>query len=366
MVGCDLHDKTMLLKVASGRDKAEKRSFANTRSGRKAMLTNLAKRSAVGGGAKVIFAYEASSQGFGLCDQLTGAGIECHVLAPTRIARSVRHRRNKTDEKDADQILELVRAHVLAGVTLPSVWVPDLQTRDDREVVRARLDVAGKLVRIKTQVRTFLKRNGVQKPSRTGKAWTATYNAWLRGLLTPRSTLSFGARVGLRTLLRQMKTLQEEIEWLDGQVAALTELHRYAEPARDLMKVKGVGLLTAMVFLTEMGDLSRFANRKQIGSFLGLVPSANESGETDDRKGHITHQGSDRVRKVLCQAVWSRVRTDPKEGTVYERIVAKNPKHKKIAVVAIMRRLAVRLWHIGLTAQRRAGCFAEETVSAVA
>ena len=106
-------------------------------------------------------------------------------------------------------------------------------------------------------------------------------------------------------------------------------------------------MLTAIVFLTELGDLSRFANRRQIAAYLGLAPSSHESGQRNDRKGHITHQGSSRVRKVLCQAAWTRVRCNEQEKAVYERIKAKNPKKKKIAVVASMRRLAVRLWHLG-------------------
>ena len=107
----------------------------------------------------------------------------------------------------------------------------------------------------------------------------------------------------------------------------------------------GVGVLTALVFLTELGDVARFANRRQVASYLGLSPTSNESGEATDRKGHITRQGSSRVRKVLCQATWSRVRNDPEEKVVYERIKAKNPKKKKVAVVAAMRRLAVRMWY---------------------
>ena len=366
MVGCDLHDKNMLLKIAVGRGKADKRLFGNTLGGRRAMVADLKKRSASAGGAEVIFAYEASCQGFGLYDEVTEAGHECHVLAPTLIARSVRHRRSKTDEKDADRILEILRAHVLAGIDLPSVWVPDLQTREDREVVRARLDVADKLARLKAQVRMLLKRNGVRKPSKLGKGWTGAYGAWLLGLTAARSELSHGARVGLASLLRQMRAVEEEIQSLGMEVAALSRKPRYAKPAFMMTLEKGVGQLTAMVFLTEMGDLSRFSNRKQVGCFLGLAPSANESGETSDRKGHITHQGPYRVRKVLCQAVWARVRTDLAAAEAYDRIVSRNPKHKKIAVVAMMRRLAVRLWHVGLETQRASGCFDQNELDAVA
>ena len=95
---------------------------------------------------------------------------------------------------------------------------------------------------------------------------------------------------------------------------------------QQLTKLKGVAAPTAMVFLAEMGDLSRFSNRKQIGAYLGLVPSSDETGEGHQRKGHITRQGSPRVRRVLCQATWSRVRTDKNEQLVYGGICAKNPR----------------------------------------
>jgi transposase len=120
----------------------------------------------------------------------------------------------------------------------------------------------------------------------------------------------------------------------------------------ELMKLKGVGVLTALVFLTEVGDLGRFENRRQISAYLGLAPSAHETGQCGDRKGHITRQGPSRVRRVLCQATWSRIRSDGAAQIAYQRLVKKNPKRKKIAVVAGMRQLAVLMWHRG---QERAG-----------
>jgi transposase len=350
MVGCDVHDERILVKVAEDRGKAETLMIENTISGRKTMFRELKRSSREAGGAEVVMAYEASCQGFGLYDEAVAAGCECHVLAPTKIARSVQHRRRKTDERDADRILDLLRGHLLAGNELPAVWVPDIQTREDREIVRARLDVSEKAASVKTQVRTLLKRNGVQKPSHLPKCWSKTFEAWLRGLTAPSGSLTYGARVALASLLRQKEALEEEIARLDQEVEALSETVRYAEPARAMMAEKGVGLLTAIVFLTEMGDLNRFENRKQVGAYVGLVPSSDESGE-GERKGHITHLGPWRVRRALCQATWARMRTDPAEAIVYERLTRKNPKHRKIAVVALMRRLAVRLWHIGRETQ---------------
>src|SRR5690606_30919032 len=113
-----------------------------------------------------------SSRGFGLHDDLRKADIECFVLAPTRIARSSKHSRSKNDGRDANQLLELLRAHVLAGNDLPAVWVPDPQTRDDRELVRMRLAVGDRLTMVKNQVKSLLKRNEVRPPDVAGKGWT--------------------------------------------------------------------------------------------------------------------------------------------------------------------------------------------------
>ena len=182
MVGCDLHDRSMLLKIARGREEAKKRSFSNDAGGRAAMIEYLRAEAEAAGAAKVLFAYEASGQGFGLYDELTDAGFECHVLAPTKMPPSAKQRKNKTDERDALRVLEVVRGHVLAGNSLPSVWIPDLQTRDDRELVRARLDAGRKLTRLKAQVQSLLKRNKVARPACVGRGWNDRFRTWLAGL----------------------------------------------------------------------------------------------------------------------------------------------------------------------------------------
>ena len=267
------------------------------------------------------------------------------MLAPSNIARFGKHRRSKTDEKDAEHLLEILRGHYLAGNKLPCVWVPSKQTRDDRELLRARLDAHDKSVAVKTQVRTLLKRNGISKPAGTGQGWTVKYRAWLQALVECDEPLGFGARRNLDSLIRQNETLEKEVARFDDDIRLLAQQSRYAANVAKLCTIKGVGVFIAMVFLTEIGDPGRFTNRRQIGAYLGLVPSYNESGETDDRKGHITHQGPARVRYVLTQAVWNRVRYDAQEKAIYDRLVLKNPRHKKVAVVAGMRRLAIRMWH---------------------
>lgn len=347
MVGCDLHDKSMLLKIAVGCQKPTVETWGTDPDSVVLLiryLTNWAQRL---GGARVLFAYEACGFGFRLHDELSDAGIECYVLAPSKMHKSVKHRKRKTDERDAQFILDSLRSYVLAGVEMPLVWVPDPQTRDDRELVRRRLAIAEDASAAMVRIRWLLKGHGIKVAP--ANAWTDEYWQWLDQLAN--GGLPAGAGAALASLMRQVKWLWSERDILDEQVFALAKAERHCPVVSALCRHKGVGTLTAMVFLTEMGDLSRFANRRHIGSFLGLVPSSHETGESADRKGHITRQGPGRVRKVLCQAVWSRLRCDKHEREAYDRVVLRNPKHKKKAVVARMRTLAVVLWHTGLEAQ---------------
>jgi transposase len=347
MIGCDLHDKSMLLKIAADREKPILRTWGTDASARRAMIADLRRRAERAGATRIVFAYEACGFGFLLHDELSAAGIEAYVLAPSKMERSAKHRKRKTDEKDAQLILNIVRAFVLAGVAMPSVWIPDLLTRDDRELIRRRLAVAQDSAAAQIRIQWLLKGNGIE--AAPAKSWTQEYWEWLEVL--QRSRLGPGAAAALASLMRQVEWLWSEIERLDGQIKTLSQAPRYAPAVAVLRRHKGVGLLTAMVYLSEMGDLSRFANRQQVGSYLGLTPSSFETGENSDHKGHITRQGPSRVRKVLCQAVWSRLRVVESERAAYDRIVLRNPKHKKIAVVARMRALGIQMWHLGLAAR---------------
>lgn len=345
--GMDVHDKTIVTQTSLGSGDPELRSWKNTQAGRKAMI-----RYFQGKGAKrILCAYEASSVGYGLYDQLRAEGIECHILAPTKIKRSQKDRKDKTDAKDALRILQVLRNHVFAGDDLPTVWVPDLEMRDDRELVRARLEVGKKVSSLKAQIRSLLKRNGAKKEAGVGKAWTLSFKNWLLDLACARRAgLGAGARVALFSLLQNLKFLEGEESRLEREIEALAEEGRYRASSRALLKLPGIGTLTAMVFLTEMGDLGRFRNRRKVGAYLGLIPSSFESGDKEDRKGHITREGPSRIRKVLNQSTWARIRLVEKVKESYEGLILRNPKKKKIAVVALMRRLAIEMWHVAKNA----------------
>jgi transposase len=343
-VGIDLGDKNSVARIAVDREKSERLGFINTRSGRERLFREVRRRIELAGDARVVMAYEASSCGFILHDEAESMGMECHVLAPTKMEKSVEQKKNKNDDRDADDVLEKLRGHVLAGNRLPKVWIPNSETRDDREVPRARLALSERQTQVKAQIQMLLKRHGLEKPSDLGTTRSKAYRQWLQSL-SERESVGWGTRNSLASLLRQLKDIEEEMENLDKLVQCLSQQPRNKPVVEALMKEKGVGLLTALVYRTEIGQASRFRRGRHVGKFVGLTPTSHESGQQGDRKGHITRQGPPRLRKMICQASWVHVRHDPQERQVYQRLVAKNPKKKKIALVAVMRRLSVRLWY---------------------
>lgn len=362
MIGCDLHENSMMLAVAHGTEKP--RFIALNNDGKdRAKLVEMLRQESQKTKADVFLVYESCGLGYGLYDEITEAGFQCAMLAPSKIAKSTKSRKNKTDKRDAELLLSILRGHLYGGNELPDCYVPDEETRDDRLVVRMRVEVGQKLAECKRQATSLLKQAGMKKPDNVGKSWTKSHRAWLENLT--QTGPGFGFQQALSSLLRQVQWHEEEVERLDEAVEALTETQRYAEPVRDLCEIKGVGILTAMVFLTEVGDMGRFSNRRQIAAYLGLVPTADESGEVADRKGHITRQGPWRVRKVLNQAARNAARYDPLMHARYVAIVNKNPKKKKIGIVAIMRHLAILMWHRASEVQRAATETHEPAAAAV-
>lgn len=342
--GIDLGDKKSVARIAVNRENSERFTFINTKAGRYRLFGELKRRVAqLRKPAKIVMAYEASSCGFVLQDEAQALKMQCSVLAPTKMEKSVEQKKHKNDDRDGEDVLEKVRAHVLAGNKLPTVWVPDVATRDDRELVRCRLDVADKQTQIKAQIQMLLKRFGIEKPSSL-RGWSTFYEQWLDGL-SQGEELGWGTRHSLASLLRQLRAIQAELQQLDAAIKQLSKHERHEPIVQALMQEKGVGLLTAMVYRSEIGSAGRFRRGRRMGKYVGLTPSSHESGQQQDRKGHITRQGSPRLRKVLCQAGWSHLRHDAEAREFYLRLVAKNPKKKKIAVVAVMRKLAIRLWH---------------------
>jgi transposase len=342
-IGADVHDKNIAIRKAVRDGDSIKETVRNRPSDIYHMVKRLWAWAHKEGCNKIIVVYEASGSGYGFHDILTEKGIDCRILAPTKIAFSVKDRKMKTDDRDAVRLLQVLRNSIFAGDKLPSIWIPSDEVRDDRELVRASLDLRNKATAVKTQIQCLLKRNRLRKPENMKDNWTKKHIDWIS--TTCVSNLSNGTAVILTSLMRQYLSLEEEIKFLKQEIKKLSRTERYAAAVCALENIQGIGTMSAMVFLTEIGDLNRFDNRRQIGSYFGLAPSSHESGDKNDRKGHITYAGSSRMRKCLCQAIWCRVRKSGYDKFEYDHLRKGSKKRNGLAIVALMRKLSIKMWH---------------------
>jgi transposase len=251
-------------------------------------------------------------------------GHELWVGDPAEIrARAVR--RQKTDTRDAEHLLDL-----LVSKRFPRVWVPTPEERDIRQLLKHR----DKLVKMQTSVRNQLHFLAMsQGVCRKRKLWSARGRQELEGL-----RLGPWASRRRQELVDLLDGLGPRLEELDRAVKA--EALRRGEAAR-LMEQQGVGPVTALAFVLTVGPVERFANSRKLVSYLGLNPSEASSGG-HQRLGHISKQGNEMMRWLLVEAGHTAARLDPELRRVYQRL--KFRRGGRVAKVAIARRLAVRLY----------------------
>jgi transposase len=251
-------------------------------------------------------------------------GHELWVGHPAEIrARAVR--RQKTDTRDAEHLLDLLLAH-----RFPRVWVPTPQERDLRQLLKHR----DKLVRIRTSVKNQLHYLAMsQGVCRKRKLWSGRGRAELEGLF-----LGPWATRRRQELLALLDRLAPQIEELDQ--AVLNEALNRPE-AVLLMGQRGVGPVTALAFVLTLGPVERFPNSRKVVSYLGLNPSEYSTGGRQ-RLGHISKQGNAMLRWLLVEAGQTAAQFDPELRRKYLRL--KFRRGAKVAKVAIARQLAVRLY----------------------
>lgn len=274
--------------------------------------------------APALIGLEACGNSQWCIDLLERLGHEVRVGDAAKI-RSSETRKQKTDRRDAAQILKL-----LLEERFPRIWRPSAEERDLRQLLIHR----HKLVEIRSRVKNGLQHlalnQGMQKGSRL---WSVRGRAAFQNL-----ALEGWSAKRRADLLHLLSELDAEVSGLDAAVGAAAEQHAQA---RLLMTQPGVGPVTALAFALTIGDVGRFAHSGQLASYVGLIPREHSSGGRQ-RLGAITKQGNRFVRQLLVEAAQTAVRLD--EGFRREYQHRCHHKPKGVAKVAAARKLAVRLY----------------------
>jgi transposase len=238
----------------------------------------------------VAVVYEAGPTGFDLCRALSAAGIRCEVAAPSKLQRPAGDR-VKTDARDAVHLARLLRLDEVTAVAIPT-----REQEAARDLVRAREDCRGDLMRARHRLSKLLLRHGIVYVG--GKAWTGKHDAWLRAQRLVPSATMLAFEAGYDAVLGT----QARRDRLDEAIETMAADCEFTPLVRRLACLRGISTLTAFGLAVEIGDWHRFTGNT-IGSFVGLVPSESSSGASRVQ-GPITKTGNSHARRLLIEAAW--------------------------------------------------------------
>jgi transposase len=293
---------------------------------------------------KVTLCYEAGYDGFWLARFLEQRGIECLVMEPASLRVTRRARRVKTDRIDVESILHTLIAwcrgerHVCSMVVIPSVAEEDLR-RSHRERDRLVRERTAHINRIKG----LLFGQGIR-----GINVKRHYKT-----LTPAELVTGDGRPLPERLGRE---LTREIERLAQVQAQIVEIERERDTAptpcvaterkrHQLLRLKGLGPALSSTLTREV-YYRRFANRRQVASYIGIAPSAYDSGDGHRSQG-ISKAGNRLARVAMVEAAWLWLRHQPDSALslwFHERTQGQKGRIRRVMIVALARKLAIALW----------------------
>src|SRR6266851_6090060 len=270
-------------------------------------------------------AFEAAFGWGWLVELLEDYGFDPHLVHPLR-CKAIASARLKNDKVDAAILAQLLRADLL-----PEAWIAPPQVRQLRALLRHRAS----LVRVGTQQRNRIHAVAADHGyDRSASYWTGPGRGWLAELDLPAAS-----REIVTDCLAVIDALAVLIDRLDGELHARAK----ADPrVKALRTLPGVGEFTALVMVAEIGDISRFPSARKLASWAGLTPTVRGS-DLKVRHGHISKQGSVWLRWALNQAAQTAKRS-PEFAATYSAITKR--RGKKIATIAVARKLLTRAWHL--------------------
>jgi len=355
-LGLDVHKATITVAVAEDDDRPPERwdKIPNEPAAVRKMVTRLSRD-----GCRLKAVYEAGPTGYGLQRQLTDLGVECAVAAPALIPHE-RGKRVKTDTRDAVNLARLLRR---GDVT--AVWVPDREHEALRSLVRARFDAKEDHQRARQRLAKFLLQEGVRPPHGV-RAWTLRYHRWLDQIQLEQPP----AQVVFEDYRAVERAAKERVKRLDQELRTWAQESSRMAVIMALQILRGIGFLTAVTIVAEVGDFRRFAFARGFMSFIGVVASEHSSGERQQRGG-ITRAGNRYLRHVIVQSAHharhapciSRELSKRLEGMPSELVEIAQKSQQRLhyryrslsrrigrpkAVVAVGRELAGFVWALGV------------------
>jgi transposase len=281
-------------------------------------------------------AYEAGFSGFGLCESLKEHGINCLVVNAADIPTADRDAEFKTDPRDAAKI-----ARCLRSGELHSIHIPTKTLQGDRGLARLHDQFKRDVIRQKCRIKMNLYYFGLKIPAQYDDQgrWSRPFISWLYNveMPSPNATVLLKNQMGQFIYVLGMKRNTEA--WL----RALSKTPAYQKQTDLLLSVPGIGRLTAIKFLLQLGQIQRFRNLNALCNYIGLVPGSKNSGERV-RQNRLTRRGHTQLRSMLVEAAWVAIGVDPALSQGYQQLKKRMIAQK--AIIRIARKLLSRIRYV--------------------
>ena len=287
-------------------------------------------------GGNYVCAYEAGFSGYWLQQELTKNGIKCLIVNPADVPQSDKDKRNKTDKVDSRRIAKALRSGQLRGI-----YIPKQEDLELRSLVRTRSMLVRNQTRCKNRIKSLLSLFGIDITEATVQSyWSAGYISKLEET----ELLGAASKASLLILIEELKNNKIMLNRLNLQLRELSKSTGYSKRIELLKTVPGVGLITAMVLMTELMEINRFKKYDHLVSYAGLMPMEHSSGETII-KSRITPRCNNMLRHVIVESSWIASRKDPALMMAYGSFVRQGIAKNK-AIIKIARKLLCRIAHV--------------------
>lgn len=281
-------------------------------------------------------AYEAGFCGYRIHNTLKSFGVDSIVVNPADIPTTDKEKVQKEDARDSKKI-----ARSLRNGDLTPIYVPSNKTLSDRGLIRTRSTLVKDMTRNKNRMKSFLHFNGIEIPETFAKqkVWSKNFIKWLKEIEMP----EMSGKQSLNATIEASEYLRTSVLKVTNQIKELSKSSQYQEQIGLLRTLPGIGLITAMIILTELETINRFENFDKLCGFIGLIPSTRSSGE-DDVVGNITRRGHSILRGAIIESAWVAVRLDPALTLSYHEFCKRMEPNK--AIIKIARKLLNRIRYV--------------------
>lgn len=281
-------------------------------------------------------AYEASFSGFKIHRDLLNLGIKNIVVNPADIPTTDKERKQKEDSRDSRKI-----AKQLSQKDLTAIYVPEIEIEGDRSFIRYRKTLTKEIARTKHRIKSQLYYFGIEIPTKFSEKsyWSKSFTSWLQEIDLPTES----ARMTLNGHLEMAEMLRKRQLSTNKEIRKLSEKKIYKENYYLLLSVPGIGGLTAMIILTEIGDINRFKNLDKLCSFIGLVPMTNSTSD-NEKIGDITVRRNKILRKAIVESSWIAIKNDPALMLAYQKLIKRMEPQK--AIIRIAKKLVNRMLYV--------------------